>query len=124
MRHARSCYDHLAGHLAVSLFEDWVAARVLVWRGEAVQLTTKGQRFLADRGIDVAALEKKRRPLCRTCIDWSERRNHLGGSVGAAVLSQILEHGWAVRDAGARTVRFSPPGELRFVSWYSHQAAA
>ena len=122
MRQARSCYDHLAGHLAVSLFEDWVAARVLVWRGEAVQLTTKGQRFLAGRGIDVAALEKRRRPLCRTCIDWSERRNHLGGSVGAAVLSQVLERGWAVRETGARTIRFGQVGEERFVAWYRHQA--
>ena len=122
MRQARSCYDHLAGHLAVSLFEDWVAARVLVWRGEAVQLTTKGQRFLADRGIDVAALEKGRRPLCRTCIDWSERRNHLGGSLGAAVLSQVLERGWATREPGARTIRFAPAGEKRFVAWYAHQA--
>ncbi len=119
MRQARSCYDHLAGHLAVDLFEHWVSRRVLRWRGDVVHLTGKGRQFLTDRGIDIAALERKKRPLCRTCIDWSERRNHLGGGIGAAVLSKILKSGWAVREAGARTVKFSRRGEKSLIAWYS-----
>ena len=119
MRHARSCYDHLTGHLAVDMFQHWVSSRAITWRDEVVHLTRKGRCFLTDRGIDVAALERKKRPLCRTCIDWSERRNHLGGSIGAAVLSNILESGWAVREAGSRTVQFSARGEKSFVAWYS-----
>lgn len=119
MRYARSCYDHLAGHLAVGLFENWTSRRLIALHEDRVGLTAKGRRFVADLGIDVAALTKRKRPLCRSCIDWSERRNHLGGSVGAAVLSNLLENRWAMREAGSRTVTFSRGGEKRFVEWYS-----
>lgn len=119
MRYARSCYDHLAGHLAVGLFEHWVARRVLRWRDDDVELTPKGRRFLAERGIELPALEGRKRPLCRACLDWSERRNHLGGGLGAAVLSRVVEKGWARREKGSRTVAFRPRGEQRFRDWYS-----
>lgn len=118
MRRARTCYDHLAGRLAVGLFEHWVTEQILERDGETAGLTAKGRAFLADRGIDVAALEKRRRPLCRTCIDWSERRNHLGGSVGAAILDHTMQQGWAARDGRSRVIRFSAAGERRFVAWY------
>lgn len=119
MRHARSCYDHLAGRLAVDLFEHWIACRVLRWRGKLVHLTGTGRRLLTERGIEIGALERKRRPLCRTCIDWSERQHHLGGTVGAAILTRAVESGWAVREARSRTVSFSAMGEKKFIEWYS-----
>ena len=119
MRRARSCYDHLAGRLAVGLFEHWVSLGLLQPKDGAMRMTVEGRQFLADRGIDVTLLEKSRRPLCRTCIDWSERRNHLGGSVGAAILAYALQQGWAVREGRTRIVRFSAKGEQRFVAWYS-----
>jgi len=119
MRRARTCYDHLAGHLAVGMFEHWVAAGVLKWRDDEVFLTRKGRTFLLGRGIDAAALALERRPLCRTCIDWSERRHHLGGSVGAAVFLQLLGKGWGRREGRDRTVRVSPLQERAFVAWYS-----
>jgi DNA-binding transcriptional ArsR family regulator len=119
MRRARSCYDHLAGRIAVALFERWIADRVLRWRGDAVYLTEKGRQFLIDRGIDIEAIERKSRPLCRTCVDWSERLHHLGGAIGAAVLARALEKKWAVRAPRSRVVRFSALGEKKFVQWYS-----
>jgi len=115
MRHARSCYDHLAGRIAADLFEDWIAARVLQWRGEAACLTRKGREFLIDRGIEIATLESGKRPLCGTCVDWSERRHHLGGAIGAAVLTRALEKRWAVRGRRSRAVIFTALGEKRFV---------
>jgi DNA-binding transcriptional ArsR family regulator len=119
MRHARSCYDHLAGRIAVNLFERWTAARVLRWRGEQVCLTGKGRRFLIARGIEIDAIERHKRPLCRTCVDWSERKHHLGGAVGAAVLGHALVKSWAVRGPHSRSVTFSAPGEKKFIAWYS-----
>lgn len=121
MRAARSCYDHLAGRVAVEMFEHWVEVGILEWRAGEVTLTETGHTYLSGLGIDVEALKRKRRPLCRTCIDWSERRNHLGGSVGAAVLELMLEKGWARRKAGERTVIINPGGERAFVSWYSSE---
>lgn len=117
MRRARSCYDHLAGRLAVDLLEDWTTRRLLQGRTE-LALTIDGRRHMARIEIDVAALERSRRPLCRTCIDWSERRRHLGGGIGAAILGRALERGWAVRAGRSRVVRFSPAGERNFKRWY------
>jgi len=119
MRHSRSCYDHLAGSVAVGLFDDWVSRQVLHWNDDVVQLTKEGEAFLLERAINVLELKLQKRPLCRTCIDWSERRNHLGGSVGAAVLKLATEKHWAVRDPASRTVKFAPGGEKRLVAWYS-----
>jgi DNA-binding transcriptional ArsR family regulator len=119
MRRARTCYDHLAGHLAVAMFDHWAASGVLRWRGDEVFLTSKGRAFLLDRGIDAEVLQLERRPLCRTCIDWSERKNHLGGSVGAAVFAQLVSKGWGRRDGRDRTVRINPAQERAFVAWYS-----
>jgi hypothetical protein len=90
MRHARSCYDRLAGRLAVDLFERWVASGVLRWRRELVHLTDKGRQFLTKRGVEVDALERNKRPLCRACIDWSERQHHLGGAIGAEILIRAV----------------------------------
>lgn len=119
MRRARSCYDHLAGNLAVDLFSYWTANGVLKSSEQSVELTGEGKRFLETRGIDVAGLTKSKRPLCRRCIDWSERRHHLGGGIGAAVLNLALDKGWADRKDSSRVVTFSPRGEKKFATWYS-----
>lgn len=124
MRYARSCYDHLAGRLAVDLFTQWVAHRLLRWRGPLVHLTKKGRHLLTERGIDVDALELKKRPLCRTCIDWSERQHHLGGALGGAILSYAVQRGWASRKAHTRRISFGALGERRFVAWYSPRRRA
>jgi len=109
LREARVCYDHLAGRRAVAL-ADALAARGLV-TGD--QVSAAGEAFLAGLGLDVAAMKMARRPLCRTCLDWSERRNHLAGALGAGILSHVLAQGWAVREAG-RVVRFTPRGGAAF----------
>jgi DNA-binding transcriptional ArsR family regulator len=117
LRLARSCYDHLAGHLAVAMLDRFVERRLLARRGEAVRMTPDGRRFFVKNGIDLAAMERGQRQLCRCCLDWSERRSHLGGALGAAVFDQILTRGWAVREAKTRIVRFSAPGERKMKAW-------
>jgi DNA-binding transcriptional ArsR family regulator len=119
MRRARSCYDHLAGRLAVDLFEHWISQNVLRWHDDAVFLTDAGERFLDEQGIDVLLLKRRKRPLCRTCIDWSERRHHLGGSIGAVILSHAVENRWAVRDPASRVITFGVAGEKSFAAWYA-----
>jgi DNA-binding transcriptional ArsR family regulator len=122
MRHARSCYDHLGGRLAVDLTGRWLAAGLLTWRGGAFQLTRKGRDFLSGRGIELSRLDSLKRPLCRSCMDWSERRPHLGGALGAAILAHVVSEGWAVRGQGQRAVSFSRRGEENFVRWYTPAA--
>src|SRR5262245_42476195 len=111
LRKARVCYDHLAGELGVLVFDSLEQRRLVRSGREGLELTAHGKKFCTEFGIDVESLARLRRPLCRACLDWSARRNHLAGAAGAAVLDRCLELGWARRARGSRVVAFSPAGE-------------
>jgi DNA-binding transcriptional ArsR family regulator len=111
LRKARVCYDHLAGELAVLVYESLQRQRLLRLGDGEPTLTPSGEQFFATMGIDVAALVRSRRPLCRACLDWSVRRHHLAGSLGAALLDRYFALGWARRAKGSRIVQFLPAGE-------------
>ncbi|HVV66018.1 MAG TPA: helix-turn-helix domain-containing protein [Rhizomicrobium sp.] len=113
LRKARICYDHLAGEMGVALYDRLTRARILTG-GDAPTLTRRGADFAARFGLDVDALESERRPLCRACLDWSMRRHHLAGALGAALLARLFELKWARRDRASRAVLFSPEGERAF----------
>ena len=113
LRKARVCYDHLAGEMAVAMFERMTQGR-LVAGGDAPRLTRRGEDFARGFGIDLDALAAERRPLCKNCLDWSMRRHHLAGSLGAAMLARFAELRWARRDRSSRAVIFSPQGEREF----------
>jgi DNA-binding transcriptional ArsR family regulator len=123
MRRSRVCYDHMAGEWAVRLFEGFIATGRLAPADGAVSLTLAGRAFFVAEGVDVAALEQSRRPLCRSCLDWSERRPHLGGSLGKAVLDLALQRGWARRAPTGRTLAITPPGHLAFQAWLREDEA-
>lgn len=109
---ARVCYDHLAGALGVELYERLIANGTLApGTGDEPELTRAGERRFAAAGIDVAPLAAGRRPLCRRCLDWSERRHHLAGALGAALLAHALDRRWARRDRRTRALHFSALGE-------------
>lgn len=112
LRAARVCYDHLAGARAVAMLDSF-AARGLVAEADAPALTDAGRAAMAAAGIDLAALAASRRPLCRACLDWSERKSHLGGALGAAILDHAISRGWASR-ADGRVVRFTERGGKAF----------
>lgn len=118
LRKARVCYDHLAGDYGVRMLDSLVASGALVSDGDNLMLTAGGESQFGTIGIDVQSLKTLRRPLCRACLDWSERRTHLAGSLGKALLAQFLEKGWARRAAGSRTVTFSPQGERQFMALF------
>jgi len=122
LRRARVCYDHLAGELGVLLFDSLVQRRFLRSTGESVVLTKDGERFFEEFGVDIDALERERRPLCLACLDWSARRPHLAGALGAAVLSRVLALGWARRQKGTRAVSFPAVGERSFRARFTHRA--
>lgn len=111
LRSARVCYDHLAGDQGVLIFDDLLERRLVRRAGERVDLTRTGARFFEDFGIDVGTLSGERRALCRGCLDWSARRHHLGGALGAALLQRIYALGWARRAKDSRVVHFSAAGE-------------
>lgn len=111
LRHARVCYDHLAGDLGVGMMESLVATGRL---DANLRPTAYGEAFFTALGIDLPALHAARRPLCKACLDWSVRRSHLAGSLGAAVLDRLYALGWARRVEGERVVAFTEAGERKF----------
>ena len=106
LRQARSCYDHIAGWLGVALHDGLMARR---WLTPAYTLTNAGRRGLAAQGLDVGALPTRRR-FAFACLDWSERRSHLAGALGAALLDQALAKRWLRRDAGTRSLEITAAG--------------
>ena len=111
LRKARICYDHLAGELGVLVFDSLQQRRMLKSVEGALELTRWGEQFVAQFGIDMESLAGQRRPLCRACLDWSMRRHHLSGALGAALLDRCYELGWARRMQGTRVVSFTIAGE-------------
>ena len=114
LRRARVCYDHLAGELGVALFDGLMAKRILLRREGKIVLSHKGEELLERLGVDLAAARLARRALCKDCLDWSVRRSHLAGSLGAALLDRFYALGWARREKLSRAVRFTPPGLKAF----------
>ncbi|HCL64430.1 MAG TPA: transcriptional regulator [Rhizobium sp.] len=118
LRKARICYDHLAGDYGVRMLDSLRARGAVIGEEEHPQLTPAGEALVCDHGIDLAELKAQRRPLCRACLDWSERRIHLSGSLGKALLNHFLDHGYARRTPGSRAIVFSPEGERRFAAMF------
>jgi DNA-binding transcriptional ArsR family regulator len=114
LRTARVCYDHLAGERGVMLYEALMRIRAFEAAGDGLRLSASGAAWFARLGIDTAAAAKQRRSFCRPCLDWSERRQHLAGALGAALLTRLFDLGWAKRCRGSRVVAFTPRGERSF----------
>ncbi|RZS91331.1 DNA-binding transcriptional ArsR family regulator [Motilibacter rhizosphaerae] len=105
---ARTCYDHLAGALGVQLL-DALVDRSLVARSDGLALTPAGRTWFLDV-LGPVALEVGTRPLLRTCLDWTERRHHLGGALAAGLLQELVRREWVSRAAGHRAVAVTPAG--------------
>jgi len=112
LRVARICYDHLAGERGVALMQH-LQNRGVITSGATPEVTAEGRAILAGIGIDIDQLGGARRPMCRLCLDWSERKSHLGGALGAAILDHIVTAGWASRGEG-RVIRFDQRGAAAF----------
>jgi DNA-binding transcriptional ArsR family regulator len=123
LRRARVCYDHLAGDLGVALYDSLLRKEILAAKGGELLPTREGSIVLARFGIDTDALARAKRPLCRSCLDWSVRRQHLAGGLGAALLDRIFEIGWARRVRGSRIVAFTARGESALRKTFEIQTA-
>jgi DNA-binding transcriptional ArsR family regulator len=124
LRRARICYDHLAGDLGVQMLDSMRKQRLVRQSPQAIELTAEGRRFMAKTlQIDAETLAHPRRPVCKACLDWSERRHHLAGTLGAALMTRFTELKWAARDSapGSRVVNFSGTGEKRFAAMFGDQ---
>jgi DNA-binding transcriptional ArsR family regulator len=114
MRRARSCYDHLAGRLGVGLADALCGRGHVVLTEEGGEVTDEGARFLIAFGVDLELARERRRIFCRPCLDWTERRRHLAGAVGAALATRCFELGWIERRRDSRALNITPAGRQGF----------
>jgi DNA-binding transcriptional ArsR family regulator len=108
LRFARSCYDHLAGRVGVAVTDALVAMGHIVLTDEGGEVTSSGERFLSSFGVDLTP--RPRRIFCQPCLDWSERRYHLKGLVGARILDRLLELEWLKCVSGSRALQLTSSG--------------
>lgn len=112
LRAGRTCYDHLAGHLGVSIADTLIDAGHIDLGIDAGEVTLSGIKLFESAGINVETITaKSSRILCRPCLDWSERRPHLAGAIGAALCSHCFDQGWIRRIEGTRAVSITPNGQ-------------
>ncbi len=114
MRRARVCYDHLAGEAGVELFARLSNQRIIALEEDGLVITPKGDNQLRAFGIDTSVFRTVKRPVCRTCLDWSERKWHLAGALGARLLERFFEVDWMRRVSGSRALRFTHLGGTEF----------
>jgi DNA-binding transcriptional ArsR family regulator len=111
MRSARTCYDHLAGNLGVQLTDSLIKAGIIYEEKNAFVVTDKGEEFFKTFRIDLEVVKKKRRSFAHKCLDWSERRYHLAGSLGTALLERLFDLKWVQRIPDTRAIKITSEGK-------------
>ena len=119
LRHARTCYDHCAGEVAVRLHDVLLEASWIQEQGRDYILTEKGAERLAHLGIDVQVMRSQRRRHAYPCMDWSERAPHIGGALGAAILELMLRRGWVTRQLDSRALNVTSKGRDALTNAFS-----
>jgi DNA-binding transcriptional ArsR family regulator len=118
LREARTCYDHLSGRLGVAITDALVRRRAITPRDGGFELTLRGARSFEGIGVDVDGARRRKRGFALGCLDWTERRIHLAGALGAAVADRLLELGWVRRRPnGGRAVSVTPDGDVALLEW-------
>ncbi|MCW2239013.1 ArsR/SmtB family transcription factor [Azospirillum canadense] len=114
LRAARTCYDHLAGQLGVRISDALIAMGAVEIEGDNGLVTQHGLTLMATLGIALPGRSPQRiaRPICRPCLDWSERRPHIAGQLGAAICTHAFEQAWVRRVGGSRTLDITPKGKM------------
>ena len=123
IRFARTCYDHLAGVLAIALRNELLRSGVLRLGENGFDVTGAGKKSLKELRVDVDSLRRMRRGFGNRCLDWTERYHHVGGALGAALLTRLIESGWIARVRGTRAVRVTHAGERRLEELFGIRCA-
>jgi DNA-binding transcriptional ArsR family regulator len=118
LRRARMCYDHLAGELGIGLTDALVKQGFLRKEQDAFAVSRKGAAWFADLGVDLDAIRGRRRKFASQCLDWSERRDHLGGALGAALAERLLDLGWIARKRNSRAVGVTETGRRKLAAQF------
>ena len=118
IKFCRTCYDHLAGRVGVLVTDSLLHQKIIVSKKNLFELSKRGEKWFSDFNIDVDTLKKQRRFLVRPCLDWSERRHHIAGSIAAALLDKMLHLDWIRRTRNSRAIIITGKGEKEFREYF------
>jgi predicted transcriptional regulator len=113
IRHCRTCYDHMAGRVGVAITDSLLKQNIITEKKGEFSLTPKGEKWFGSFGIDTAALREKRRSFLRPCLDWSERRHHMAGSLATALLEMMLAADWVRKTRNSRALVITGKGRKK-----------
>lgn len=117
IKQCRTCYDHLAGKVGVAVTDSLLQQKIIIDNDSIFELSTKGQKWFSQLGVDISELKNQRRSFLRPCLDWSERRHHIAGSLAAALLDKMLLADWIRRTKNSRAIVITSKGQKKF---YEH----
>ena len=111
IKYCRTCYDHLAGKIGVALAESLLEQKIIIEKNNTFEITSEGEKWFSDFGVNIGEAKKQKRIFLKPCLDWSERRYHIAGSVGTLLLNKMLEQDWIRRTANSRVILITGKGE-------------
>jgi len=111
IKYCRTCYDHLAGKIGVALAESLLEQKIIIEKNNTFEVTSEGEKWLSDFGVNIGDAKKQKRIFLKPCLDWSERRYHIAGSVGTLLLNKMLEQDWIRRTKDSRVIIITAKGE-------------
>ena len=111
IKYCRTCYDHLAGKIGVALAESLLQQKIIIEKNNTFEITSEGEKWFSDFGVNIGEAKKQKRIFLKPCLDWSERRYHIAGSVGTLLLNKMLEQDWIRRTANSRVIIITGKGE-------------
>ncbi|MDX6190016.1 winged helix-turn-helix domain-containing protein [Flavobacterium sp. Fl-318] len=118
IKHCRTCYDHLAGKIGVAVAESLVEQSILLDSETKLEVTLKGIKWFSDFGINIEEIKKQRRLFLKPCLDWSERKNHIAGSLGASLLNKMIADDWLRRTKDSRAIQITGKGEKELFRYF------
>lgn len=118
IKYCRTCYDHLAGKIGVALADSLLEQKIIIEENNTFEISSEGEKWFSDFGINIEEARKQKRIFLKPCLDWSERRNHIAGSVGTLLLNKMLEQDWIRRTAHSRAVIITGKGEKELLKYF------
>jgi DNA-binding transcriptional ArsR family regulator len=119
IKHCRTCYDHLAGVIGVGVTDALLRQHIIIYKGKEMEVSNRGRKWFSDFDIDVDELKSLRRSFLRPCLDWSERRHHIAGSLAAAMLEKMLREDWIRKTRNSRAIVVSGKGEKKMYEYFN-----
>jgi DNA-binding transcriptional ArsR family regulator len=118
IKNCRTCYDHLAGKVGVAVTDSLLRQKILIEKNSLFEVSNKGEKWFASFGIDTGELQQQRRSFLRPCLDWSERRHHIAGSLAAALLDKMIAQDWLRKTKNSRALVVTARGQKHLYEYF------